>query len=141
MPHPCPHHCPPEHSGGLAAVLVVLAVIVIAVARAVARPVEHAAELALEAAVIAVAAAAGLAAIGAVAYVALRAYRWQATNGQAIARHTPAALTGSRSLSAPQRRAIEPPYHLITGQKPADYGTADLRAQPGVSRHATTKED
>jgi hypothetical protein len=122
MPHPCPHHCPPERRGTGAVLLAVLAVIVIAIARAIARPVEHAAELGLEVAVIAVASVGGLAAIGGIAYAALRARDQHATDRQAIARHAPQALNAVQSRTA--RRAIEAPrpalYVIRPEHQPAE---------------------
>lgn len=104
MPHPCPHHCPKGTGGGAAALLVLAAVAVIA---ATARAVIHAAELVLEVTAIAAASVTGLAAVGGVAYVVLRAHCRQARPRQALPGYTPRALDSAQRLSGP--RAIEAP--------------------------------
>ena len=137
--------------GGVVAALIVLAVLAVAVWRAAVRAghaVEHGTDVlrhttweAMEVTAMVIGSAAALAAVAGMAYGARRLYTWQARNRQAIARHTPAVQHVSCTISAPRPGAIEAPHHLITGQKPAGYTTADLHARPGVSRPATTKED
>jgi hypothetical protein len=109
MPHQvCHAHCP--KGGGSGAVLVLLAVVVLA---AIARPVVHAASVVLQVVLITAASVAGLAVIAGVTYGAVRVYRRQAMDRQAISRHARTA----QALSARPVAAIEAP-------RP---GLADLR--------------
>jgi uncharacterized membrane protein YebE (DUF533 family) len=94
---------------------VLLAVTVIA---AIAGPVVNAAIGVLEIAAITAASVTVLAAIGGIAYVALRAHNRQAVDHQTIASLTPARQQAAQTLSAPRRLAIEAP-------RP---GLADLQA-------------
>jgi hypothetical protein len=114
MPHQvCHAHCPKGGGGLLAVVLVVAAVIIAASARAI----EHAAEVVLEVAVITVASVLGLAALGVVAYVALRIHRSHARNRQAITQHAPVAQLAVEAVSAPHRLAIEAPKAALADLK------------------------
>jgi hypothetical protein len=120
MPHPCPHHCPPERGSGLGIIIAIAVLIgVVAAIRTAMPAIEHGAELVLEVLVITVASIAGLAAIGAASYVALRIRRSHATARQALASHTPAIQRGSQALSARRHRAIEaprPPLYVIRSE-------------------------
>lgn len=115
-------HCPGcGHGGGAAAALVVLAVIIAVVIR---KPVEHAADDVLRVAIdalaiaaIAVASAAGLAAIAGVAYGARSLHRWHARNRQAIPRHAPIVLRASQRPSAPHEiGAPRPALYVVTSE-------------------------
>jgi hypothetical protein len=110
MPHPCPHHCPPERGSGLGIIIAIAVLAAVVAAIRTAMPaIEHGAELVLEVLVITVASIAGLAAIGAASYVALRIRRSHGAARQALVSHTPAIQRGSQALSSPQRQAIEAP--------------------------------
>lgn len=123
-------HCPGCNGGGGAAALVVLALVVIAAA--IARPVVHAAVDVLEVAAIVVTAAAVLAVLAGVAYVALRVRRSRAIGTTAVSFPAPVVRRSSRALSAPRRRAIEaPPPSLADLQ--------DLAARHGYD--LTRRED
>jgi hypothetical protein len=130
MPHPCPHHCPPERGGRGLAVLAALALVVIGAAAA--RPVVHAAETVLEVAAITLGIVAGMAAAGAVTWLAVAARRRQAQ-----ARPLPAgqaraiAARTARELPPGQARAIEPPRPVYGSQirTPDQTAAADRRAR------------
>jgi hypothetical protein len=125
MPHPCPHHCPkPAPGNGLAAAAAAV-ICVIVIARAAARPIEHAAGLLVDAILIAAASILGLAAIGGIAYVALRARASHVTDRQAITEHAPTTLRVVQGRSEP--RAIEPPRARRTPDGMSDAARSDLR--------------
>jgi len=122
MPHPCPHHCPPERGSGLGIIIAIAVLIgVVAAIRTAMPAIEHGAELVLEVVAITVASITGLALVGGIAYVALRARASHVTDRQAIPSHsrTPVAQRVSWRLSAPRHRAIEAPRTSPDASRPA----------------------
>jgi len=118
MPHPCPHHCPKDGGSGAAVIIAIALVIAAAGAvRAAARPIEHAAETGLEVLAITIASVAGVAAIGGIAYVALRARERRANDITAVSFHPPSVERGAPAISAPQQLAIEPPRPRLADLK------------------------
>jgi len=104
MPHPCPHHCPSpgRGSGWIIAVIVVVILLV-------ARPVAHAAMVLAQVLVIALASAAGLAAAGAVTWLAVRHHRRRRVMAALPARTVRALPVAPAAIEAPR-----PALHLVT---------------------------
>lgn len=105
--------------GGGLAVLVLLGALVMA---GIAQQIVSAAMALIEVALITAGSLLGLAAIGGIAYMALRAHNGQARNRQAMVLHAPAR----QAITGPLRGAIEPPRAgLNIRQQLADPGRGD----------------